>query len=276
MYEIFAAAGATFWKRFSAGAEILYYFGNMDKVTNQIYSNASTRYINSGSTLFLNGLTGKFGIQYEQKVGNNLSLTVGATYKMKTSLKGYCDTYSYAVLSSVSDTLKQNSDTLGVNSKAYFADEIGVGISIGKPDRWSAEFNWIRSGWNKSNFDSIEGLSIKPKEIEFSATASNSYRAGFEFVPNRDDIRYYFKRCSYRGGVYHDESYYLFDGNKVASTGITLGITFPVFTYYNGISLGLDMGQRASIRNNMVRERYVNFSIGINIHDIWFQKPRYE
>ena len=62
----------------------------------------------------------------------------------------------------------------------------------------------------------------------------------------------------------------------MASTGITLGITFPVFTYYNGISLGLDMGQRASIRNNMVRERYVNFSIGINIHDIWCQKPRYE
>lgn len=58
--------------------------------------------------------------------------------------------------------------------------------------------------------------------------------------------------------------------------GITLGATLPVFRWYNGLSFGVEFGQRASLTGNLTRERYVNFSIGINIFDIWFQKPQYE
>ena len=65
------------------------------------------------------------------------------------------------------------------------------------------------------------------------------------------------------------------DGNNVNSVGLTLGVTLPVFRWYNGISIGVDLGQRASRKNNMIRERYATFTVGFNIHDIWFQKPRY-
>ena len=57
--------------------------------------------------------------------------------------------------------------------------------------------------------------------------------------------------------------------------GITIGVTLPVFRWYNGISIGVDFGQRASTRNNMIREQYVMFNLGFNIHDIWFQKTQY-
>ena len=122
--------------------------------------------------------------------------------------------------------------------------------------------------------DSASGFSAKGQSV-FTTTVSNSFRAGFEIVPNRNDIRYYLKRCAYRAGVYYDQAYYKLDGNNVNSIGLTLGVTLPVFRWYNGISLGVDMGQRASNRNNMIRENYVTFNIGLNIHDIWFQKPRY-
>ena len=84
------------------------------------------------------------------------------------------------------------------------------------------------------------------------------------------------RRCAYRAGVYYDQSYYRFNGNRVNSVGLTLGITLPVFRLYNGLTLGVDIGQKGSLRNNMVRENYATFVIGFNIHDIWFQKPRYE
>ena len=60
VYQLFLSAGATFWKRFSVGAELIYYFGNIDKVTNMDYSDASYRSINSGSDLAIRGATGKF------------------------------------------------------------------------------------------------------------------------------------------------------------------------------------------------------------------------
>ncbi|MBQ8422082.1 MAG: hypothetical protein IJX11_07465 [Bacteroidales bacterium] len=273
IYQLFLGAGATFWKRLSVGAEMIYYFGNIDKVTNMDYSNSSYRSLNSGSELMLNGLTGKFGVQWEQKLGGNVSMIAGATYKLGTKMNGYVTNYRYANQSSVSDTLRYSVDTLG-RSGMRFGDELGLGIAFKGSDKWSAEINYLRSNWKRSGMNKAEGFSVVG-DSRFNTTISHSVRAGFEIVPNRNDIRYYFRRCAYRAGVYYDKAYYQLDGNNVNSMGITLGMTLPVFRWYNGVSLGVDLGQRASTRNNMIRERYVTLNVGFNIHDIWFQKPRY-
>ena len=274
VYQVFAGAGVTLWKRLSLGAEAIYYFGNIDKVTNMDYSNSSYRSINSGSDLMVRGTTGKFGLQYEQKLGGDVSMIIGATYRLSTSLKGTALNYRYANQDSVTDTLKNESTDLR-KAGLRFADELGVGISFKGGEKWSAEFNYLRSDWRNSGFDSASGFSVKSDTETFSSTVSQSFRAGFEIVPNRNDIRYYLRRCAYRAGVYYDQSYYKLNGNNVNSMGVTLGVTLPVFRLYNGLTLGVDLGQRASTRNNMIRERYATFVIGFNIHDIWFQKPRY-
>lgn len=273
IYQIFAGAGATFWDRFSVGAELLFLFGNIDKVTNMNYSDDSYRSLNSGNDLTIRGVTGKFGVQYEQKLGGNVSMIVGATYRMGTKMRGYSTDYRYAVQSSVTDTLRYNQDTLNT-AGLRFGDEIGIGISIKGGEKWSAEFNYLRSDWRKSGMDNAPGFSTVGGSV-FSSSVSQSFRAGFEIVPNRNDIRYYLKRCAYRAGVYYDQSYYKLDGRDVNTIGLTLGVTLPVFRWYNGISLGVDLGQRASKKNDMIRERYAMFVVGFNIHDIWFQKPRY-
>ena len=274
VYQAFFGAGVTFWKRLSVGADLIYYFGNLDKITNMDYSDDSYRSLNSGSELTVRGLTGKFGLQYEQKLGGDVSMVIGATYKLGTKMKGYSTNYRYANQSSVSDTLKYNVDTLG-KTGVRFANEIGVGIAIKGGDKWSAEFDYIRSDWTGTGLDKAPGFAVNGQS-SFTSALSQSFRAGFEIVPNRNDIRYYMRTCSYRVGVYYDQAYYKLDGNNVNSMGITLGMTLPVFRLYNGISLGVDMGQRASTRNNMIRERYATFNIGFNIHDLWFRKVQYQ
>jgi hypothetical protein len=273
IYQIFAGAGVTFWKRLSVGAEMIYYFGNLDKVTNMNYSDASYRSLNSGSELSVNGLTGKFGLQYEQRLGGDVSMIIGATYRMGTKMKGYSTNYKYANQSDISDTLSYSVDTLH-KSGIRFADELGVGISVKGGEKWSAELNYIRSDWTGSRMDTSNGFAVAGVS-KFTSTVSHSIRAGFEITPNRNDVRYYFRKCSYRAGVYYDKAYYKLDGHNVNSFGLTLGITLPIPKYYNGISLGVDLGQKASTRNNMIREQYAMFVIGFNIHDIWFRKNQY-
>ena len=275
VYQVFAGAGVTFWKRLSIGAEAIYYFGNIDKVTNMDYSNSSYRSVNSGSDLMVRGTTGKFGLQYEQKLGGAVSMIIGATYRLSTSLKGTALNYRYANQDSVTDTLKYQENDLR-KAGLKFADELGVGISVKGGEKWTAEFNYLRSDWRNSGFDSANGFSVKSDTETFTSTVSQSFRAGFEIVPNRNDIRYYLRKCAYRAGVYYDQSYYKLNGNSVNSMGVTLGVTLPVFRLYNGLTLGVDLGQRASTRNNMIRERYATFMVGFNIHDIWFQKVQYK
>ena len=275
VYQMFAGAGVTLWKRLSLGAEAIYYFGNLDKVTQMNYSSSSYRSLNSGTDLMVRGTTGKFGLQYEQKLGGDVSMIIGATYRLSTSMKGNSLNYRYATQDGIIDTLKHNDADLR-KAGLKIADELGIGISVKGGEKWAAEFNYIRSDWRNSGFDSADGFSVISDTERFTSTVSQSFRAGFEIVPNRNDIRYYLKKCAYRAGVYYDQSYYKLNGNNVNSMGLTLGVTLPVFRLYNGLSLGVDLGQRSSTRNNMIRERYATFVIGFNIHDIWFQKPQYK
>lgn len=277
LYQMYVSAGATFWKRLSLGAEFIYYFGTLDRNSNETFSSSTYRSISYGTRLNLNGFTGKFGVQYEQKLSPDVSMTLGATYRLGTKLRGYENHFAYASQSSVVDTIKTMTytDTLSkVSNAPRVADELGVGVAFKGGDRWSVEFNYLRSDWRNSNFDSRKGFSANG-QATFSSTVSQSFRAGFEFVPNRNDIRYYMKRVSYRGGLYYDQDYFLMNGNRIDSYGLTLGVTLPVFRWYNGISLGVDIGRRGSSQGMLVSETYFKFVVGFNIHDIWFQKPKY-
>ena len=273
VYQVFLGAGATFWKNLSVGADLIYYFGNIDKITNMDYHDSSYKSINSGSDLSLSGVTGKFGLQYEQKVAGDVSVVLGATYKLGTNIKGYSTNYKYASQSSIVDTLSYKVDTLGMGS-VRFADELGVGIAVCGGEKWRAEINYTRSDWRNTSMDKAAGFSVIGS-MPFTTTVSQSFRAGFEIVPNRNDIRYYLKRCAYRAGVYYDQEYYKVGGYGINTAGITLGVTLPVFRWYNGLSLGVDFGQRSANRDGLIREQFVTFNIGFNIHDVWFQKPRY-
>jgi len=274
LYQGFAGLGFDIGKRLSVGGQLLYYFGNIDKETKVEFGSSSQRSIYSGHTLQLNALGGKFGVQYEQPLGNKY-LTLGATYRTSSKLKGYITEYKEAQISSLVDTLVNVVDTLS-RGNVKIASEIGFGVSFRKPDKWSVEIDYTMSDWGGTNMFSTAGLSNVAENVTFTTSKYQSVRAGFEFIPNRNDIRYYLRTCSYRVGAYWKREYYRVNGNTVDAYGLTLGMTLPVFRWYNGISVGVDLGQRGSLKGDMTRERYVNFVVGFNIHDLWFVKPRYE
>lgn len=273
LYQLYGGLGTSLFKRLSVGAEVISYMGSISKESMMSFSNSTFRTIYSGYSMQLNAVAGKFGVQYEQPVGGG-SLTIGATYKTKANLKGRVEDYKYASLGSVSDTVSYNVDTLSLNRSVAIAGEIGIGISYRKPEKWMAEIDYVRSDWAGSGFDSAAGFENRGDK-SFSATVSQSIKAGFEFIPNRNDIRYYFRQCAYRGGLYYQQAYYKYDGNTVDSYGLTLGMTLPVVRAYNGVNLGMEIGKRGSRTNGMMKENFVNFSIGVTIHDQWFRKQRF-
>lgn len=281
--EAFVALGGTLWKRFSVGAQFNYYFGNLSKSNNLIFANDAYRDIYSGYDLKLKGVTGKFGIQYEQPLGDKFYLTLGATYRMRTRLGGYATDYSYAVLSSQTDTLKNHIDTLAHSRSVSLGDELAVGISLRRGEDWTIQMDYTRSGWGKSGFDQARGFAGTGAS-RFSATTAQSLRAGFEWTPNRSDIRYFYRRFTYRAGAYYEQAYYKLNGQNVTGFGLTFGLTIPVFRDYggmsmggyNGVTVGLDLGQRGRLDNNLIRERYVGINVGVNIFDLWFHKRQYD
>ena len=277
MTNIFIGAGVNVVKGLSMGVEGQYYFGNLHKTNTFTMSNSTYRNISSGFNMNLHAFTAKLGVQYETNLTERVSAVAGVTYRLGTSLRGEVERYEIQSISSINDSTpspRTYIDTLG-RGKVKLASEIGVGIALKGGDKWTAEINYIRSDWSSSGMGSVPGFATVGNAV-FSASASQSVRAGFSIVPNRNDIRYYRKRVTYRTGAYWDQACCKLDGNTINAFGITFGATLPVFRWSNGLTLGVDFGQRGSLTGNMVRERYVNFNIGINLFDIWFLKPKYD
>ena len=274
-YKLFVAAGVTFWNRLSLGVEGIHYFGNISKVYYpRTFVNTAYSSIESTYDIILRGNTAKFGLQLEQPVGN-LTLGVGATYTLDSKIKGYI-TDSRLSKGATTDTIRYKVDTLGLTtSPLTFGNELGVGITLKSGQRWRAEVDYTMSDWTKSGMSSIGGLAVAGDGFEFTTTKAQALRAGFEYIPNANDVRYFYRRIAYRAGVFWKKSYFAFNGVQQDNVGITLGITMPVFRLSNGLTLGMEFGQKGINIDNSVKENYINFSIGINTYDIWFEKNYY-
>ena len=274
IYQLFVGGGVTLFRHLSLGAQWNHYFGSIVKQGALVFGKSGYNGINNGYSLNLGADGYKIGLQYESRV-NGLDVCAGATYTGAAKLRGYIEDYQFSSGSVVTDTLRYRRDTLGRTANASLAAEIGFGLSVGKRDKWRAEVNYTRADWTKSGLDKTTGFASSGTST-FTPTVRQSLRGGFEYTPNINDIRYYFRRCTYRAGAYFDSAYYKLDGNAINSFGLTLGATLPFSKMNNGISVAMDLGQRASLKGNNIRERYVGFTIGFNTYDIWFLKPRYD
>lgn len=265
--QLFVGAAMNLSKNFSVGAEFIYYFGALNRYSNVLFpSDATIRDINTGWDYDINAISGRVGAQYFANVAKNTVLTIGATYRFESNMDGDFTRYACTTSSSQIDTV---SFTTTPGYEVQIPTEFSAGFSIKKRDKWMLGFDYIRQDWTSSFFGETPGVDFKP-------SVASSFRAGFEYIPNRYDIRYYFKRVTYRLGAYYDKTYVNLNGNQVNAAGITFGMSMPVFRWYNAVTWSVDLGQRGSLDNNMVRERYIQVNLNFNLHDMWFIKKRYQ
>ena len=270
VYKGFLGAGVTLFNRLSLGADVNYYFGKIERHNAATFSYASSyRTISAGWDDNVSCFGAKAGLQYSQPLTHALSAVIGVTYDFRTKLRGSETRFAIAETSSVSDTAIFNNYSL---ENYRTPGEIGAGLSFRYADQWMVGFDYTYADWSGIDFGGYPG-------VDFTTGAAQNFRAGFELTPNRYDVRsgfgHFLRRITYRGGVYHERSYIHLNGSPVAATGVTLGFGIPVFRYYNSINFGIDAGQRGTLKNNQIRERYFLFTISFNLHDIWFIKPLY-
>lgn len=272
IYQVFATVGVDLFDKVSVGAEFSHYFGNINKTYTETLADNAAVGLTKTSEMQLNANSAKFGLQYEQPLGDKLKVGIGAVYGLDARLGG-------RLINTVSSG-SETKDTVQINSlpgKLYLAGEAGVGISLTYGGKFRAEVDYVRSDWTNCGFSGVSGLAVNGASGPiFTTGLSQSLRAGVEFIPNPSDIRYYYKLIAYRLGMYYTKDYFSVSGNEIYSRGITLGATLPVFRWNNGLTIGMEIGQRGSLKNNMVRETYVGFSLGVNLFDVWFQQPMYE
>jgi hypothetical protein len=255
---------------FALGLRSNFYFGKLYDIEEVAFTGAEliSGYSNNYSVKAFNFT---LGTTYQKKLENNHKLTAGATYTIGNSgnLKNTYTNSTYYYL--VGET--KGSETIvdqQVNyDKKFLPQEGSLGIGYGKDTKW------FLSG----QLDYKKGESINFLGVPISYQDSYRYSVGGWYLPNYNNFRSYFSRVIYRYGAYYEKGGLQINGTNINKYAVTAGITLPFeksqINRMNSIDIGLEVGKRGTLENNLIRQNFINLRIGINFADKWFQKRLY-
>jgi hypothetical protein len=84
------------------------------------------------------------------------------------------------------------------------------------------------------------------------------------------------KRTMYRVGLEYQQTPYVVNQSQITDIGINFGGSIPVNSL-SMVNLAVKVGSRGSTGNGLIRENYVNFSLGFSLNDnTWFYKRSFE
>ncbi len=131
-----------------------------------------------------------------------------------------------------------------------------------------------------TQFDYRQGETIQFLGQPFEQ--QNSYRiaAGGWYLPNYNNFRNYFSRVTYRYGAYYEKGNLMLNGTNINQFALTAGVTLPFensnVNRMSGIDVGVELGQRGTMDNNLVRQNFINLRVGLTFADKWFNKRLYD
>lgn len=256
---------------FALGLRSNFYFGNLYDINELTYSNAEL--INGYETKNkIKTFNFTLGTAYQKVVKTDRKLTLGATYtfgntgQMETAYTN--STYFY--------TQGQTKNNISIIEENFSEDknlipmEFSVGAGYGK------DANWFLG----TQVDYKKGETIQFLGQPFANQDSYKVAAGGWYLPNYNNFRNYFSRVTYRYGAYYEKGNLSLNGTDINKFAVTGGVTLPFenrsASRMSGIDIGVELGQRGTVDNNMIRQNFVNLRIGINFADKWFTKRLYD
>ena len=272
--QVFIGNAFRLGKHFSVGANANYVFGD-SKSTTTLFFPDSTYVIATRRSrdVMIKSFMFDYGVMYQGKVGGGLTLAVGATYNQKINLRG--DQTIFIRTIEADDNITSSSTEYLIDTVAYKKDKnasftmphgFGFGVSLQKDNRWmlGADFNWTQ--WSAFARNGVnEGL-----------RDSWGVAVGGEFMPSSTSLSGYWTRVSYRLGGFYEQTYLNINGQPINKLGVDFGLSLPIPRSMSKVDLGLEIGKCGTKSANLIRESYVNLTVGVSIFERWFMKRKYK
>ena len=256
---------------FALGLRSNFFFGNVYDINELTFSDAEL--INGYETKNkVKTFNFTLGTAYQKTLQKDRKLTLGATYTLGTT--GLMETqYINSTYYYTNGDTKNNVNIIEEKfseDKNLIPMEFSVGAGYGKDAKWFVG----------TQLDYKKGETIQFLGQPFVNENSYKVSAGGWYLPNYNNFRNYFSRVTYRYGAYYEKGSLAFNGTNINQFAITGGMSFPFenrsASRMSGIDLGLELGKRGTLDNNLIRQNFINLKIGINFADKWFNKRLYD
>jgi long-subunit fatty acid transport protein len=280
----------------SLGAEVDFFFGNMNNRQFIAFpDSAETHNLRISRDDHLYGLAYKFGAQYKKVIRTTIQIdSLGTTEDVDHQLYFGINLQSEAKLSGSRISLSERY-TLGQSGIAFIRDttrietqessgslrsilpaSIGLGFGYSRREHLYLAADWTYQPWSRSrSFGEDQGL-VDAWNLGvggyYQPMSLDKYKAG--------DV--YWSIVKYKLGFKYGSGYLKLQEQNISNLGITFGLSLPVrgakspIERYSNLNIGVELGQRGSFEQDLIRERYIQVNLGFSLVDRWFIKRRYD
>ena len=278
--KVFFGFGYQLAKNFSFGAYVQYNFGKIDtrSLSTQFTLNSSneyeqvqysTRETNSSSA---SGVNFNAGLSYNTKLYKNISLFSSLTYTPEATITLNNERFIAIVQSvdGVAEAIVGEEEEITVaDTKLKMPSKFSFGVGIGDTKKWIVGTELTFQGTSNfgNRFNDIDNVSYE------NATR---FTVGGYYIPNYKSFTNYFERVVYRGGFRFENTGLVINNQPIEDAAVTLGLGLPLRGAFSNVNVGFELGNRGTQKGGLVREHYMNFSIGLSLNDRWFQKRKYD
>ena len=258
--QLYLGAGYELFKGLSLGANFSYLFGT---TTN------STSVTDESSAVFnrvmeVRDWNVQVGLQYALHLGTADRLVFGATYQPNKSLHGH----TWGTLYDLQDN---DIDTVGYTSlkgKYELPHTIGVGVSYEWNHRLLGEVDFTYQKWADAKYSPLQGFEEGGMKFDNRWKAA----AGLQYTHNRRGS--YVGAMMFRVGGFYNHDYMNIRGNNVRDYGASIGVGLPVPSGTTMVNIGLEWKHRYTAPTSLIKEDYLNITIGVNVNEMWFWKNK--
>lgn len=270
------------WQGLSLGANASYLFGNIENTKTSVFSSGGFYNTRTGTTARVGDIYLDYGMQYSftidslhgRDLKDNVTFTFGATFAAQTDIQAKMDSLSYNFYTSSTgyEIVKDTAEFVdGHKGTITLPLSYGFGMSFKKGTRWLLAVDYAAQNWSSFQaFNSNQGL-------------KDSWRvsAGLQYVPNASAslLKDYMKRVNYRIGARYAQTELELKSSQLDEYAVSLGMGFPVgwnryLQNFSMVNIGVEVGQRGTTTNGLIKEQFFKATIGFTINDRWFMKSR--
>ncbi|HNV95727.1 MAG TPA: hypothetical protein PKG63_04575 [Bacteroidales bacterium] len=271
----------------SLGVRLSYIFGSLDKYSTSNFNNEAYVFdVYKTERFLVSDFSYRLGLQYQISKyetlngfkTNKYKFCIGLTIdnqnninsKQTTLITKYLNMLGYVT----KDTIENKVNNKGVIQTPL---SVGVGFSLSTKDKFTWATDFKMQQWSNTTFF---GENSNLKNTIFIGS-------GIQYIPDPYKFYSYWKMVNYRLGAYYHQTYLNINNNDINEVGITFGLGIPITKTDKGegtmirrklppmINVALSYGTRGTTSDNLIKEHFIQFSIGLNLQDIWFIKRKY-
>ncbi len=255
-------------KNLSIGVETGLYYGEIERSYLQLITDLSHAFYAKESEInTYKDFYWKLGVQYNASINDQLKITIGAILSLNTEVKTESQMLTQLVQKPIAGYTEVIEDikSLNVSDQTVIPGVFGFGIMIRSKENLKIGLDVEKQFWSNHKAHNVDG----------GMKNSTRIAIGTEFIPDRNSLFSYYKRMKYRAGIRYEKTPLYINGTQLNEIGISFGIGLPLRRTFSTINFGMEIGQLGKISNNLIKDTFVKFKLGVSMHQKWFEQRKY-